>query len=321
MVFLYNNLTTIFKLKKYFFYILIAFSSSLFSQESSIIFNRFNLSIFNPAYVGAEGPAINVNSRAQWLGLSDAPLTNFLIIHLPERKNASLGFTIQNDRVFVENKSQVTVDYSYKLQLSNSSYLSLGLKAGGRFFNVDINNVPRIFSETNQSISAPGSYFSPILGVGVSYISKKGFIGVAVPGLLNSTALNKNQDWELTSRDYTYVHLSGGFYLNLSDKFSVNPSLIYRSNPRQPDLFNSIIEMDYNDRFSLGSVYTNNNTLAFFFKLKSKKGFHLGYGYEFPSGSDRLAIRNSTHEVMLRLELKSKKSEEIDNNIETQENE
>jgi len=121
VVFLYNNLTTIFKLKKYFFYILIAFSSSLFSQESSIIFNRFNLSIFNPAYVGAEGPAINVNSRAQWLGLSDAPLTNFLIIHLPERKNASLGFTIQNDRVFVENKSQVTVDYSYKLQLSNSS--------------------------------------------------------------------------------------------------------------------------------------------------------------------------------------------------------
>ena len=59
----------------------------------------------------------------------------------------------------------------------------------------------------------------------------------------------------------------------------------------------------------------------FFFKLKSKKGFHLGYGYEFPSGSDRLAIRNSTHEVMLRLELKSKKSEEIDNNLETQENE
>ena len=254
-------------------------------------------------------------------------MTNYLIIHLPEKKNASLGFTIQNDRVFVENKSQVTVDYSYKLQLSNDSYLSLGLKAGGRFFNVDLNNVPRIFSEPNQSISAPGNYFSPILGAGISYISKKGFLGVAVPGLLNSTGLNKNQDWELTSRDYTYVHLSGGFYLNLSDKFSVNPSLIYRSNPRQPDLFNSIIEMDYNDRFSLGSVFTNNSTMAFFFKLKSKKGFHIGYGYEFSSASDMQAIKNSTHELMLRVDLKSKKKSEvskdseIDNNIETQENE
>ena len=314
-------------MKKYLFYILIILGQSLFSQESSLIFNKFNLSIFNPAYVGVDGSAINLNTRVQWLGIEDGPMTNYLIIHLPERKNASLGFTVQNDRVFVENKSQVTLDYSYKLQLSNSSYLSLGLKAGGRFFNVDINNVPRIFSEANQSISEPGSYFSPILGAGVSYISKKGFIGVAVPGLLNSTALNKNQDWELTSRDYTYLHLSGGIYLNLSDKFSVNPSLIYRSNPRQPDLINSIIEMDYNDRFSLGSVYTNNNTLAFFFKLKSKKGFHIGYGYESSSATGNQAIKNSTHELMLRVDLKSKKKSEankdseIDNNIETQENE
>ena len=314
-------------MKKYLFYILIILGQSLFSQESSLIFNKFNLSVFNPAYVGVDGSAININSRAQWLGIEDGPLTNYLIIHLPEKKNASLGFTIQNDRVFVENKSQVTVDYSYKLQLSNDSYLSLGLKAGGRFFNVDLNNVPRIFSEPNQSISAPGNYFSPILGAGISYISKKGFLGVAVPGLLNSTGLNKNQDWELTSRDYTYVHLSGGFYLNLSDKFSVNPSLIYRSNPRQPDLFNSIIEMDYNDRFSLGSVFTNNSTMAFFFKLKSKKGFHIGYGYEFSSASDMQAIKNSTHELMLRVDLKSKKKSEVSkeseivNNIETQENE
>lgn len=299
----------------------------MFSQESGLIFNKFNLSVFNPAYVGVDGSAINLNTRVQWLGIEDGPMTNYLIIHLPEKKNASLGFTVQNDRVFVENKSQVTLDYSYKLKLSNSSYLSLGLKAGGRFFNIDINNVPRIYSEANQSISEPGNYFSPILGAGVSYISKKGFLGVAVPGLLNSMALNTNQEWELTSRDYTYLHVSGGIYLNLSDKFSVNPSLIYRSNPRQPDLFNSVIEMDYNDRFSLGSVYTNNNTMAFFFKLKSKKGFHIGYGYEFSTASDMEAIKNSTHELMLRIDLKSKKNSEankdseIQNNLETQENE
>lgn len=314
-------------MKKYLIYILIILGQSLFSQESSLIFNKFNLSVFNPAYVGVDGSAINLNTRVQWLGIEDGPMTNYLIIHLPEKKNASLGFTVQNDRVFVENKSQVTLDYSYKLKLSNSSYLSLGLKAGGRFFNIDINNVPRIYSEANQSISEPGNYFSPILGAGVSYISKKGFLGVAVPGLLNSMALNTNQEWELTSRDYTYLHVSGGIYLNLSDKFSVNPSLIYRSNPRQPDLFNSVIEMDYNDRFSLGSVYTNNNTMAFFFKLKSKKGFHIGYGYEFSTASDMEAIKNSTHELMLRIDLKSKKNSEankdseIQNNLETQENE
>ena len=60
---------------------LIILGQSLFSQESSLIFNKFNLSIFNPAYVGVDGSAININSRAQWLGIEDGPLTNYLIIH------------------------------------------------------------------------------------------------------------------------------------------------------------------------------------------------------------------------------------------------
>ncbi len=316
-----------YKLKRSIFYILIIFSGFLFSQESSLIFNKFNLSIFNPAFAGVEGPAINLNTRAQWIGLEDAPLTNYLIVHFAEKKNATIGLTIQNDRVFVENKTLLTLDYSYRLQLSDNSNLSLGLKAGGMFFNVDTNNIPRIFSVPNQSVSSLGNYFSPVLGVGLSFISKNIFMGVAAPGLLNKIGLNKNKDWELTSRDFTYLHLSGGFNLNLSDKFTVRPSVNYRSIPVGPNLINSILEIDYSDRFSLGSLFTNNNTIGAFFKLKSKKGFHIGYGYEFLSGNDRQALSNSTHELMLRIDLKSKKNSEvnkdseIDNNIETQENE
>ena len=314
-------------MKRSIFYILILFSQSLFSQESSLIFSRFNLSVFNPAFAGVEGPAINLNTRAQWIGIEDAPLTNYLIVHFPEKKNATLGLTIQNDRVFVENKTLLTLDYSYRLQLSDNSNLSLGLKAGGMFFNVDTNNIPRIYTTPNQSVSSLGNYFSPVLGVGLSFISKNIFLGVAAPGLLNKIGLSKNNDWELTSRDFTYLHLSGGFNINLSDKFTVKPSVNYRSIPIGPNLINSILEVDYSDRFSLGSLFTNNNTIGAFFKLKSKKGFHIGYGYEFLSANNRQSLSNSTHELMLRIDLKSKKKSEgnkdseIDNNIETQENE
>ena len=293
-------------MKRSIFYILIIFSEFLFSQESSLIFNRFNLSIFNPAFAGVEGPAINLNTRAQWIGIEDAPLTNYLIVHFPEKKNATIGLTVQNDRVFVENKTLLTLDYNYRLQLSDNSNLSLGLKAGGMFFNVDTNNIPRIFTVPNQSVSSLGNYFSPVLGVGLSFISKNIFLGVSSPGLLNKIGLNKNKDWELTSRDYTFLHLTGGFIFNLTDKFTVRPSAVYRSMPRGPNLFNSILEFDYSDRFSLGSLLTINNTIGAFFKLKSKKGFQIGYGYEFLSGNDRYQISNSTHELMLRLELKKK---------------
>ena len=174
------------------------------------------------------------------------------------------------------------------------------------FFNIDTNNIPRIYTTPNQSVSSLGNYFSPVLGVGLSFISKNIFLGVAAPGLLNKIGLNKNKDWELTSRDFTYLHLSGGFNLNLSDKFTIKPSVNYRSIPVGPNLINSILEIDYGNRFSLGSLFTNNNTIGAFFKLKSKKGFHLGYGYEFPSGSDNISIDSSTHEFMIRIDLKEK---------------
>ena len=288
------------------FFISLLFCQSLFSQESSLIFNRFNLSIFNPAYTGIEGSAVNLNTRAQWIGLEDAPLTNYLTVHFPEKKNASIGLSIQNDRVFVENKTLLTFDYSYRLQLSDNSNISLGIKAGGMFFNVDTNNIPRIFTVPNESVSSLGNYFSPILGVGLSFISKNIFLGVSTPGLLKKIGFNKNKDWELTSRDYTYLHLSGGFKFNLSEKFMLKPSAIYRSMPRGPNLINSILEIDYSDRFSLGSIHTNNNTIGAFFKLKSKKGFTIGYGYEFLAGDDRYQISNSTHELMIRIDLKKK---------------
>ena len=49
-----------------------------------------------------------------------------------------------------------------------------------------------------------------------------------------------------------------------------------------PDLLNGIVEVDYNKRLSLGGIFTNNNSLGGFFKIKTNKGLHLGYGYEFP---------------------------------------
>ena len=150
------------------FFISLLFSKSLFSQESSLIFNKFNLSIFNPAYTGIEGSAVNLNTRAQWIGLEDAPLTNYLIVHFPEKRNASIGLSIQNDRVFVENKTLLTFDYSDRLQLSDNSNISLGIKAGGMFFNVDTNNIPRIFTVPNESVSSLGNYHGWYSSVKVS---------------------------------------------------------------------------------------------------------------------------------------------------------
>ena len=42
-------------------------------------------------------------------------------------------FSYLSDQVYVENQGVVSIDYSYKLQLSENTKLFLGIKAGGIF--------------------------------------------------------------------------------------------------------------------------------------------------------------------------------------------
>jgi hypothetical protein len=95
-------------------------ASTLLAQEGSLLFNRTSFSIYNPAYTGSDGPSVSFNTRSQWKNIEGAPRTNYLIYHMPKKKNVHLGFTAQNDRVFVENKTFFTVDYNYQLQLTES---------------------------------------------------------------------------------------------------------------------------------------------------------------------------------------------------------
>ena len=57
-----------------------------------------NMAVYNPAFTGANGSFVYLNSRSQWSGIEDAPKTNYLIYHFPKSEKVALGFTAQNDR-------------------------------------------------------------------------------------------------------------------------------------------------------------------------------------------------------------------------------
>ena len=98
------------------------------AQEAHILFNRMNMAVYNPAFTGTNGSFISLNSRSQWSGIEDAPRTNYLIYHLPKSEKVALGFTAQNDQVFIENKTHFTIDYNYQLQLSTDEMAMLFLR-------------------------------------------------------------------------------------------------------------------------------------------------------------------------------------------------
>ena len=87
--------------------ILLCFFSIVQGQEISILFNKTTFSLFNPSFSGVDGRMLSFNSRSQWAGVEGAPRINSLILHLPRKKKVNLGLAVQNDRVFIENRTFV----------------------------------------------------------------------------------------------------------------------------------------------------------------------------------------------------------------------
>lgn len=300
-------------MQKILVYLVVFFSGLISAQEAHILFNRMNMAVYNPAFTGINGAFVSLNSRSQWSGIQDAPRTNYLIYHMPQREKVRIGFTAQNDRVFIEDKTHFTIDYNYELQLGDEQFIYLGLKGGGFYNNIDVERLERLYATYNPALEPVTSYFTPILGLGIQYKTPNYFIGVGVPSLFNNKRFQDNNGWETTATDVAYLYFSGGSTYQLKDNFTLSPVLIYRAVPNSPNLLSGTIAIDYKEQFSIGAGYANNENIAFFVSSKNFKGVEWGYGYEFMNRNDVTAIQGGTHEFVLRFTLDNTPPEATEN--------
>ena len=261
------------------------------------------MGVYNPAFTGVNGSFVSLSNRSQWASISDAPQTNYLIYQLPQKKNVLLGFTAQNDRVFIENKTHITIDYNYQLKLSKTHFLYLGLKGGGFYNNIDTDRLQRIYTTYNPALAPIKSYFTPVLGVGIHYRAPNFFLGIGVPSVFDNKRYQDNGGWQTTATDVAYLYFSGGYTYAINESFSLDPVFVYRAVPDSPNLFSGTLAVNYKDQLALGAGYANNNNLAFFITSKNIRRIEWGYGYEFMNRDNASAIQGGTHELMLRFML------------------
>ena len=289
-----------------------------FSQDAQILFNQLNLNVYNPAFTGVEGPMVTLNSRLQWVGIKDAPRTHYFIYNFAEKNKVNLGFTVQNDRVFIENKTYLTADYNYRLTLDDEQFLFLGLKAGGFYNRLDLDKLNRLATGANPYLAAVNSYFTPILGFGAHYRVKNYFVGVGVPSLFNSKKYGDVEGVAISAYDLAYLHLSSGGSWAVNEDFAINSSLIYRGLRNSPDLLSGTLELEFQQKISLGFGAASNDNMAAYVLFKNYKNLSWGYGYEFMNRNDPTAIQGGSHEISVRFALASKPSFTVEsNNAET----
>jgi type IX secretion system PorP/SprF family membrane protein len=274
---------------------LLILSSCLFAQQESIIsFYSNQMNYINPAYAGAENQTLITSSiREQWSGIENAPETQIVSFGTPIGKKIGIGVSLMNDKTFIEKQTNISIDFSYKLQMNEKYNLYLGLKAGGNSYNVNTSGLQTYNIQQDPSLMNI-SQFNPNIGAGAYFKGEKLFISLSTPSMLKTERVDKIDGYATSSASKPHFYLSGGYELDLNDSKSLvlKPTTMIRyvdGAPMSVDL-NTMLKIQ--EFFEIGGGYRTDQAFIGMVSFLIDERLKLGFAYE---NSTRATLANASN--------------------------
>lgn len=287
------------------FFVLLAVKYSQAQQDPMYTQYNFNTQLINPAYTGSwDRMGFVVLGRHQWVGMAGAPSTYTLSMQSPvKNNNMALGLNVVNDRLGLEKRLMISGDYSYRLELSEETFLRLGLTAG-------VTNYQNNLSEyTMYPGDAPDHMFQgeinvrfmPNFGVGAFMYSDKYYMGLSLPRILqNEFRNNYNNFSTFSSMRHFYFH--GGYVFDLSQDVRFKPTMLVKATlgaPVELDLTGNFL---LRERIWLGAMLRTFDSYGFIAQWIIDRQLRFGYSIDFTTTRLR-HHHQGTHEVMVSYEI------------------
>ena len=259
--------------------------------------------LVNPAFSGAEGKhVISLTSRNQWSDTESSPKTTALSYSVASGKNVGLGISVLSDKIFIENQTTITADFSYRLTLSNDAAIYLGIKAGGNSYSSD-SSLLRGYNSEIDPLKNSLSSFNPNLGIGLLYQSTNLWASVSMPRLFNSK--RDSNDLVIQSRDRVHIYLAGGVYFSINDKFSLEPNLMFRKTKGINSVTDIGFKVGYLNILETGFSLRTGSIFSSQVILNVNENFSLGYAYDTYSNNQLSGLSLKAHEFAIRFKFGS----------------
>ncbi|WP_258099579.1 PorP/SprF family type IX secretion system membrane protein [Marinoscillum pacificum] len=292
-------------MKKLLFLILTISSSSVFAQDLNNLYSySLGWSNINNAYVGTQGGFdILFMSRSQFNGVPGSPTNNVAIGSFAISDVQSIGAKIISDSRGVFDITRFEGIYAQQFQLNTEgSFLRFGMSFGVTNSSIDlsgVNNNEEVLATGDPVLTSSGyNYTHFTSGAGVLLFHQNVELGVSTPHLVESD--KGIQPLILSSAAYNYQIASANIGLK--------PAVIYQSRPDDKNIFDGFLTVTWKDLLSGIAGYSSDDRLRFGGRIKVSD-FSVGYINESPFGSN--ARTNTTHEISVRVTLKSSKKKEV----------
>lgn len=282
--------------------------TSLAQQHPIYTQYMFNGLVINPAYAGThESPTLTASIRRQWTGISGAPQTQVLSAHSPLKfSRSAAGLMAIHDQVGVTNQYTMAGTYAYHIPVSRKAKVSVGAQAGFTYYRANYPDLDIISSNglDDPSFANSDSRFLPNLGIGAYYYTKRMYIGLSLPTLINNKW--NNIDPLLVAHQQRHYFLSAGYVFSLNPDLKLKPNVLLKWVEDGPFQYDINVNLLIKEIVWVGVSYRMQDSLDGILQCNINDQFSLGYSYGYPVNG-LSSLQSGTHEIVINYRIKKNK--------------
>ena len=259
----------------------------------------FNQLLYNPAFAGVDPYyQIRSNHRFQWVGMTDAPLTNTLAFHGPHPTlPMGYGGYIYHDVTGPTSQTAITGTYAYNIGLSEDMRLSMGLSIGVMQYRVDGTQIT-LKDPSDQALQhAVYTSWVPDANLGLYLYHKDFYVGFSTAHLI-TTQLKLYEPGIGINKLKTHFFLTAGYIWEINQDLKLEPSAMLKGS------LPNAVQLDINARIIWqemvwgGISYRTVDAVSILIGYSYEEKLYFGYSYDITL-SDLKHYNTSTHEIMI----------------------
>ena len=255
----------------------------------------YNKAAVNPGAVGIKGKiSMLLMHRQQWLNVDGAPITSDLAFEYPLEK-AAFGLGVNYDQLGPLTKLTGNLQFSYNLELSFTTFLSMGLNVG--VYNQRLNmDKLHIYDPTEEIFSKDINATDFNVGIGAFVYSEIWYFGVSVPNLNMQKYYN---DLDLNDKHPLQAYAMGGYNIELNRDMTLQPSFMLRYVDKLPISADLSVNLQWNETLTTGLAYRLNAAYSLLVGINVSRQFHVGYAFDWDQ-NPIYKVNYGSHELVLR---------------------
>lgn len=276
-------------------------SNMRLSAQQDPMFSQymFNILSINPAYAGSADriSAVGIH-RSQWVNFDGAPITQTVTVHSPLRKEKlSIGGSVINDKHGPVNQTSVFADISYRIFFEKSK-LAFGLKTGLNVFSANLLDLNPYLADDQAFAANISTKPLPNFGFGAMWYSKRWYVGLSAPRLLQNKLLEGNLPDFVNNKERIHGFLIAGYVWDINYYVKFKPTILLKAVNGAPPGADFTANFMFYDKFWIGAMYRWQDAVGALIQYEINNKLKFGYAYDYVT-SDIGRYTSGSHEIMI----------------------